>query len=236
VGPIIFVHGAGLDRTSWKQQVAFFPDAVAVDLPGHGASPAPPLDSVPAYATWLGETMRRFGGGPVTLVGHSMGSLIALEAAARHPDFVSGLVLISTAARMPVHRDLLTAAQNRDPQAAALVMKWSLPEDGRYGRPKEWVQPVADKFVAAAESGVLAADFAACDTYDSAVELAAEVRCPSLLLLGQYDVMTKPQAAQPLATALQDARIVVIAGAGHMLPLERPAELNEAINLFLTTT
>ena len=214
MGLIIFVHGAGMDRSSWQRQIAFFSDAVAVDLPGHGASPDAPLDSVPAYATWLGETMRRFGTGPITLVGHSMGSLIALETAARHPDFVSGLILISTAGRMPVHRDLLAAAQARDPEAAAMVMKWSLPDD----------------------PGVLATDLAACDSYGNAVELAEAVRCPSLLLLGQYDVMTKPKAAQPLAAALQDARIVVIAGAGHMLPLERPAEVNEAITLFLTTS
>jgi pimeloyl-ACP methyl ester carboxylesterase len=157
-----------------------------------------------------------------------------LETTAKNPDLVDRLILVATSASMPVHRDLLDAARRRDAAAAALVIKWSLPSDPAFGRHKDWVASLSDSFVAAAESGVMASDFTACDTYTDAITMAEQVRCPSLFLLAEHDIMTKPKAAQPLAAAVSDARIVIIEGAGHMLPLEKPEATNEAISLFLT--
>jgi pimeloyl-ACP methyl ester carboxylesterase len=231
---IVFVHGAGMNGSAWRHQTSFFEGSVAVDLPGHGKSTEPSHDNVADYASWLGETVRRLGPEPVTLVGHSLGSLVVLETAARNPDMIAKLVLIATSATMPVHRDLLAAAANNDPEAAAMVMKWSLPRHRGYGRPKKWVQEISDSFVTAAESGIMHDDFQACDTYQDALDMARKIRCPVLLVLGEHDVMTRPTGAQPLAAAIEDARIVVIEGVGHMLPLENPAETNEAISLFLS--
>lgn len=230
----VFVHGAGMDSMSWQYQANFFDGAITIDLPGHGASTESPIPSITGYADWLGDTVRRLGPEPVTLVGHSMGAMVVLETAARNSDMIKSLVLIATAAQMPVHPKLLEAAANHDPEAAALVLKWSLPRTGGYGRPKKWVQELSNTFVASAESGLMANDFSACDQYKGAIATAAQVRCPTLLLLGEHDVMTKATDAQPLAAAIEDARIVVIEGVGHMAPLERPAEVNEAISLFLT--
>jgi pimeloyl-ACP methyl ester carboxylesterase len=229
---LVLVHGAGLNAAAWQLQTEHFEDAVALDLPGHGDSTQPAADSIASYAAWVAGQLRTASPSPVTLVGHSMGSLIALEAAARNPDMVGRLVLISTAARMPVNPKLLTAATQRDPAAAAMVIRWSFPKDPSFGRPKKWVASISDTFIAAAESGLLGLDFAACNAYHDAVAMAERVRCPTLLILGEKDVMTEPKAAQPLAVALTDARIVVVANAGHMLPLERPDEVNEAIGLF----
>jgi pimeloyl-ACP methyl ester carboxylesterase len=229
----VFVHGAGLSRSCWHYQTKFFPNSVAVDLPGHGESDGPAYSSISDYARWLGEDMRRVGPEPVTLVGHSMGSLIALETAARNPDMVARLVLISTSASMRVNRELLDAAAARDPAAAAMVIKWTLPRDSGYARPKKWVLAISEDFMNTAASGVMANDLTACDDYTEAVAMAGRVRCPVLLLLGENDKMTPPAAAQPLAAALADARIVVIEKVGHMLPLEKPAEVNETISLFL---
>ncbi|MEA2001433.1 MAG: alpha/beta hydrolase [Actinomycetota bacterium] len=230
---ILFVHAAGMNRRSWEHQTEHFEEAVAVDLPGHGNSPAETLNSISDYADWLGETARQMGPSPVTLVGHSMGSLIALETAARNPDIVEKLILVATAASMPVHRDLLAASHANDASAAAMVMKWSLTGEAGFGRPKDWVKTISDTFVETAKSGVMARDFYACDSYTDTIAMAKKVRCPTLLLLGEHDIMTRPAAAQPLAAALSDARIVIIEGVGHMLALEKPQETNEAIDLFL---
>lgn len=229
---IIFVHGAGLDARSWRYQTSFFAESGAVDLPGHGTSTEEANASVAGYADWLEQHIRTLSPGPVTLVGHSLGSLIVLETAARNPDFVDRVVLVATATTMPVHRELLARAEARDAEAAAMVMKWSLREPG-YGRPKPWVEEIRSAFVTAAENGVLAKDLNACNTYAGAVEAAAALQCPALLILGERDVMTKPAAAQPLAAAFEDARIVMIEGAGHMLPLENAYDVNDAIALFL---
>lgn len=231
---IIFVHGAGLNAKSWRYQTSFFTDSVAVDLPGHGTSSDGAASSVASYADWLEQHVRVLSPGPVTLVGHSLGSLVVLETAAHNPDFVGRLVLIAAAATMPVHRELLAKAEANDAAAAAMVMQWSLREPG-YGRAKPWVGEIRDAFVTAAENGVLAKDLTACDNYADAVDAATAVTCPTLLILGERDVMTKPAAAQPLAAALEDARIVMIEGAGHMLPLENAGDVNDAITLFLAT-
>jgi len=233
MGPIVFVHGAGLSSSCWQYQTAHFHNSIAVDLPGHGSSTETACETIEQYSFWLGNTIRRSGPDPVTLVGHSMGSLIALETAARNPDMVAGLVLIATAAEMRVHPNLLRAARERDSTVAATVIKWSLPESG-YGRPKRWVLQISDDFMASAASGTMATDLTACDAYTAAVSMAKNVRCPALLILGENDIMTRPAEAQPLAAALDDARIVVVEKVGHMLPLEKPDEVNEAINLFLT--
>jgi len=229
---LVLIHGAGLDSTSWHLQTKYFKQALALDLPGHGSSRDPALDSVSAYADWVTAQIRKVTSSPVALVGHSMGSLIALETAARNTDLVSRLVLISTAAQMPVNPDLLAAAAARDPAAAALVTKWSLPKDMPFGRPKSWVTSISDRLAVSVKSGAMERDFTACNNYSDAVMMAKKVRCPALLILGEKDVMTRPKAAQPLAVALADARIVVVPNAGHMLPLERPDEVNEAIALF----
>lgn len=235
MGPLVFVHGAGLSSSGWKFQTEFFTDSTAVDLPGHGDSTAASFDNIADYASWLEPNIRATGPEPVTLVGHSMGSLIALETAARNPDMVAKLVLIGTSAEMPVDTELLEAARNRDTTAAAMVIKWSLPRHSGYGRPKDWVIQMSSDFMHAAESGVMANDLTACANYRDAVAMAEKVRCPTLLILGEKDVMTKPTGAQPLAAALGDARIVVIEKAGHMLPLETADAVNEAITLFLSS-
>ena len=229
---IIFVHGAGLDSRAWVRQTRFFTDSVAVDLPGHGGSATAALDDVTDYAKWLGEEIRKLSAGPVTLAGHSLGCLIVLETAARNPDFVDHLVLIAASAAMPVHRELMAAAAEKDPAAAAMILKWSLAQP-RYGQPKSWVRDIEESFVAAAKGGALAMDLVACDSYADATKTAAAVQCPTLLILGERDIMTKPTAAQPLAAALKDARIVMIENGGHMLPLENAAAVNETITLFL---
>lgn len=230
---IVFVHGAGLDGSCWRYQTQYFDDSIAVDLPGHGESDGPPYKTIAEYADWLGDEIRRTGAEPVALVGHSMGSLVALETAARNPDMVSHLVLIGTSARMAVNADLLAAARARDASAAAMVIKWTLPRDSGYGRPKNWALALAESFIEAAASGILANDLDASNDYANTLQVAAKVRCPTLLLLGENDKMTPPTRAQPLAAALSDARIVIVEKVGHMVPLEKPAEVNEAITLFL---
>lgn len=233
--PLIFVHGAGLQGNFWRYQTSFFADSVAIDLPGHGASPLDPLNDIRAYAEWMIGWAREIHPGPVVIAGHSMGSLIALEAAAENHDFVAKLILIATSARMPVHRDLLTAAQRRDPAAATMLAKWNVPSDSGFGRPKRWAEDLRNQFEQSVAEGVMAEDLIACDSYDRAVVMAANVDCATLVILGERDVMTKPAAAQPMAAALADARVVVVEGAGHMIPLERPDAVNDAITLFLTT-
>jgi len=227
----VFLHGAGMDHSVWRSQTERFDDAVAIDLPGHGDSTEAPLGSIAEQADWVASRIGAMATGAVAVVGHSMGSLIALTTAAEHPDLVDRLALVGTATRMAVSPGLLTAAGTGDREAVELAMKWGFRSG--VGSPKPWVKAVATTLMRSVASGVLASDLNACDRFSDAVTMAGRVRCPTLLLLGEHDVMTPPRAAARLAAVLADARVVIIPHAGHMLMLEQPQAVNDALAQFL---
>src|ERR1700742_2588036 len=116
---VLFLHGAGMDHTAWALHDRWFAhhgyNVLAPDLPGHGRSPGKPLASIAEMADWTAALLDAAGSASARLIGHSMGSLIALETAARHPGKVSALTLVGTAATMTVGPDLLKAAEGNDP-------------------------------------------------------------------------------------------------------------------------
>ena len=129
---VVFVHGAGMDHTVWALQTRWFAwhghAVLAVDLPGHGKSGGAALRTIDDIAGWLLQLIAASGAGQAALVGHSMGALAALAAAARRPDAVRALALLGVGAKMPVHPDLLAAAMSGDPAARAsawdLIVAW----------------------------------------------------------------------------------------------------------------
>ncbi|MFO1156997.1 MAG: alpha/beta fold hydrolase [Rhodospirillales bacterium] len=125
---VVLIHGAGMDHSAWAWQsraLAQRGNAVlAIDLPGHGGSEGPPLDSIAALSDWLVRLLDAAGIAAAALAGHSLGALVALDAAARFPQRVRAIALIGAAARMPVHPALLQAAQNNRAEAIAMVNLW----------------------------------------------------------------------------------------------------------------
>lgn len=235
---VILVHGAGMDHTVWALQGRYLAHhgftALAVDLPGHGRSrELSPLSSVDAMADLVVELIET---GTAALVGHSMGALVALAAAARHPERVAALCLLGAAARMPVHPELLALAAAHDPKAVELMCDWAFGPRGRTGgsaSPGQWLQGSARALLRRGHPEVLSLDLAACDAYSSGSEHAARVRCPSLVLIGPLDRMTPPKAGRQLATLIPGARTAEIPGAGHMMMLEAPDPTLEALRSFL---
>lgn len=239
---IVFVHGAGLDRTTWQLQTRFFAhhgySVLALDLPGHGGSEGPAPTSIEAYADWLAKAITAAGYEHAHVVGHSMGSLIGLEAAARHPDRVRSLVMTGATAAMKVHPDLLAAADGDDHLAIDLMTSWSHGRASHLGghqTPGLWMLGSTIRLWERAPQGVLANDLHACNDYDRGAAAAAEVRCPTLLVTGSIDVMAPPAAAQPLREAMNDVREVVIDGAGHIMLTEQPDAVIDAIAEFLAS-
>jgi pimeloyl-ACP methyl ester carboxylesterase len=236
---VVLLHGAGMDRTVWSQQTRFLAHhgyrAVAVDLPGHGLSDGPAVSSIADAATWVAALIDKLaaaGDTPVHLVGHSMGALIALHAAAHHGGRVASAALIGVAASMPVHPDLQAAADADDPKAAALITAWGHgpgQQVGEHPTPGLWMLGGARALLENAPPGVLATDLRACAAYDGALDAAATVQCPVTLLLGTADKMTPRRAAQPLIDALTDPSVVELDGVGHMGMQEAPAEVRAAL-------
>lgn len=233
---VIFVHGAGMDHSVWALQTRYLAhhgrSVLAVDLPGHGRSDGPALASIDALADWLARLIEAAGCNQAALVGHSMGALAALACAARHPQRVAKLALLGVAPKMPVHPDLLAAAQDAPSKAAAMIVGWghgAAAKLGGYPAPGVWITGGAQRLLERAPAGVLHDDLAACDAYAAGAEDAAQVGCPTLLILGAEDRMTPAKAGRKLADLVPGAALAELPGAGHMMMTEQPDATLDAL-------
>jgi pimeloyl-ACP methyl ester carboxylesterase len=233
---VAMIHGAGFDSSAWALHSRWFAhhgfSVLAPDLPGHGRSSGKPLPTIAAMADWTAALLQVAGASKAKLIGHSMGSLIALETAARHPEKVSALSLIGTAATMTVGPDLLKAAEANDPAAIDMVSIWGLGFKAELGgslAPGLWMHQGAQRVLQRARPGVLYNDLNACNSYQNALTAAAQIKVPATFILGERDMMTPAKAGKALAAATPNARAVVLAGAGHMMMVEQPDELLAAL-------
>jgi pimeloyl-ACP methyl ester carboxylesterase len=233
---VVLLHGAGFDHSTWALHSRWFAHhgyaVLAPDLPGHGRSAGPPLPTIAEMAEWTAALLDAASARPAKLIGHSMGSLIALETAARHPDKVSSLSLIGTAATMTVGPDLLSAAEANDTAAIDMVSIWGLGFKAELGgslAPGLWMHQGAQRVLQQSRPGVLYSDLNACNTYQNATAAAAQIKVPVTLILGERDMMTPAKAGKALAAAIPGARTVVLPGAGHMMMAEQPDELLAAL-------
>jgi pimeloyl-ACP methyl ester carboxylesterase len=233
---VLLLHGAGMDSTVWQLQTRYLAyrgfRAVALDLPGHGRSAGDPLLSVETMADWVARFVHAAGFDSVHVVGHSMGTFIALELASRYTSIVKSITLCGTSTAMPVHPDLLTAAANDLPTAAALMASWGHDKPAHVGHnptPGMWMLGGSRALVENSGPGVLAADFGACVAYQNATTAASTATCPSTVVIGLGDKMTPPKGGRALAGALPSARIVELADTGHSMMTENPRAVKQAI-------
>jgi pimeloyl-ACP methyl ester carboxylesterase len=233
---VVLLHGAGFDHTTWALHSRWFSHhgygLLAPDLPGHGRSSGAPLATIAEMADWTASLLDEAGVAKAQLIGHSMGSLIALETAARHPAKVSALSLIGTAATMTVGPDLLKAAEANDHAAIDMVSIWGLGYQAELGgslAPGLWMHSGAQRVLEQCRPGVLFNDLSACNAYQNALIAAAQISIPVTLILGERDMMTPARAGKALAAALPNSRTVLLRGAGHMMMTERPDELLAAL-------
>jgi pimeloyl-ACP methyl ester carboxylesterase len=237
---VVFVHGAGLDHSWWGLQSRYFGyhgcNVLAVDLPAHGRSEGPPLATVPEMADWIASLLEGLGIRKAALVGHSMGSLVALEFAARHPDVAEKIALVGTAYPMKVSDGFLEAAKRNDQSAYDMETIWGhaaqVPFAGN-PNPGMWMYGDTLARLSRLAPGVLHADLSACNAYAGGKDAAEKVKCPALFVLGARDVMTPPRAAQDIARALADSRTVTIGTSGHSLMAEAPDATLDALIAFL---
>jgi pimeloyl-ACP methyl ester carboxylesterase len=233
---VILVHGAGGDATVWQLQTRYLAHhglrALAVDLPGHGRSGGEPLTSIGDMAEWLARFAIAAGATPAAIVGHSMGTFIALELAARHPESVAAVVLLGAADAMPVHPDLLAAAEEDLPSAAALMASWGHAKPAHIGlnpTPGLWMLGGARALVEVGHAGALAADFRACVDYTGATAAAATLTCQVTVGVGLGDKMTPPRATAKLIQQLPDPTVVELADTGHMMMVENPSAVRRLL-------
>jgi pimeloyl-ACP methyl ester carboxylesterase len=237
---VVFLHGSAMDHVMWALPARHFArhglGVLAVDLPGHGRSGGAPLPTVAALADWVVALLDTAGASAAALVGHSMGSLIALDAAARHPDRVTRIALLGSALPMAVAEPLLAAAAANDHAAIDGLMIWGHSLAGQLGgsgTPGIHVMAEATRLMERTAPGVLHADLNACNSYGEPLDRLDAIRCPTLLLLGERDLLTPRRATKSLAERIADVRSVVLPGCGHMMTAERPDAVLDALRGFL---
>ena len=241
---VVFIHGALHDHSVWTLLARWFAhhghSVLAVDQPGHGRSPGPPLDSVEALADWTLALLDGAGVKQATLVGHSMGSLIALEAAARAPQCITRLVMLGTAYPMKVSDALLSTARDNPLKAIDMVNAFSISTTAAkpsYPGPGMWLHGSNRALMRRMQAGqttlnLFHHDFSVCDRYANGLQAAALVRCPVTFVLGERDQMTSPKLTGELAQAL-NARVVTVVS-GHHLMAEAPDAVLDAVRGALT--
>jgi pimeloyl-ACP methyl ester carboxylesterase len=232
----VFIHGAQHDHSVWALQTRYFAhhglSVLAVDLPGHGRSAGPAKPSIAALADWVIALLDAAKVSRAMLIGHSMGSLIALDTAARHPSRVTCLSLLATAFPMTVSDALLSAARDHEPDAIDMVNQWShssIAAKPSSPGPGFWLhgsnQRLMERMAVRGEPQLFHTDFSACNAYADGLERAAALQCPVQIVTGKRDAMTPPRASRALVDAMKHAGVpvdTVLLDAGHALMSEQP--------------
>ena len=240
----VFIHGVLNDHSVWILQTRWFANhgwnVLAVDLPGHCRSEGPPPASVEDAAQFIVALLDAAGVQRAALIGHSFGSLIALETAARAPDRVTHLALVGTAYPMAVSDALLNGALNDPMRAIDMVNTFShsmlAPPPSSLG-PGTWLyggsRALMRRVLASnTQANVFHTGFKACNDYAGGEAAMAQVQCPVLFLLGAADQMTPPRATKALTSKAANARVVTVQ-AGHALMAEAPDATLFALRDFL---
>ncbi|MBS1161093.1 MAG: alpha/beta hydrolase [Proteobacteria bacterium] len=239
---VVFIHGAQQDHSCWGLQSRWFAhhgySVLVPDLPGHGRSDGEALPSIEALAEWIVALLDAAGVEKAIVIGHSMGSLVALEVATRFLGRVAKAALIGTSLPMPVSQALLDATRDDEPKAVAMINAFSYSASGQIGGntvPGLWLLGMNQRLMERQKKGVFHVDMTACNAYARSPESLAGIAAPLLIIAGSQDRMTSPKAAKALLGFIPGARLVSIEGSGHALMAERPDAVLDALRAFVAS-
>ena len=220
--PIVFIHGAGGSHQSWLGALNLLQrcNAFALDLPAHGQSTGKGRDRIGDYADVVTGFLAALNLPAVVIAGTSLGGAVAQWMGLHYASRTRGLVLASTGAKLRVHPDILKAAKEGRPISSSAVLG---------GNPNQLSAPPPQN---PTPPEVVHGDWVACDTFN-VMERLGEIHCPTLVVVGEQDVMTPPKYAQYLAAHIKGAQYATIPGAGHSASREKPVEMAQAIQSFV---
>jgi pimeloyl-ACP methyl ester carboxylesterase len=227
---ILFIHGSGWNTHMWYSQRGYLKssmEVLLVDLPGHGKSPGNGCDSVEEYRDAVYKMVEEFDTGKCYIAGHSLGGAIALSLSLIYPDILKGIILIGTGARLRVLpqilEDVIEDKENtlRNVCGLAFSKKTSsaLKDQAFYEMMK-------------CRGEVIHKDFLACNRFD-AMNAVKSIGVPALIICGNDDALTLPKYSTYLHEAIHGSQLTLIDDAGHMVMMEKPMEVNRAIEEFI---
>ena len=231
---IVFLHGSGLSHIVWSLAEQFFSsknfNVLSIDLPGHGNSEGPCLDSIEKISDWLEKVFEKLNLNNLIIISHSQGCLEALEYSLKYKDRLKKLVFVGGSYRMPVNEDLIDLASNGDSEAVKLMMKWGYEGSKKFigGNPIERIIKSPRDI-----SEILAVDLIACNNYKNGSEAAKAITCPAMLVLGELDKMVNLEFGKKFANLVKNSKTHIIEGCGHMIMIEKAFEMREKVLEFL---
>ena len=231
---ILLMHGSGLTHIVWSLHEQFYAtqgyNVLSVDLPGHGNSEGPSLKSIEEISDWIKLLMNVLDINKLIIIGHSQGSLVGIDFAARYPNLINGLVLVAGSYKMPVNQDLINYAEAGDEKAVLLMMKWG------YEGSKAFIggNPVKKIINSSREiREVLAVDLNACNNYKGGKESLEKINCPTLCIFGDLDKMVTLEVGNKMALMIKNSEKKVINNCGHMIIFEKAFEMRQIVKEFL---
>lgn len=229
--PVVLIHGAGSSHLCWPAQLRRLKGCtvLALDLPGHGRSSGIGLQSVEAYSAAVIEFLAELGLFRAVFVGHSLGGAVALQLALDFPQHTAGIGLISTGAYFNVSMDLIHYLSSAAGYHAGMqyIQKLSFAA----GASLEMIERSMSA-IASARPSVLCGDWTACSQFDLR-QRVSQINVPAYIACGLEDRLAPPAFSQFLASTLPDARLELLAEAGHMAILEQPQKLACSLADFL---
>ncbi len=228
---LVLIHGAGGSRLHWPAELRRLPRATVytIDLPGHGRSEGAGCSSVEGYAKALAAFLDadEINVDRIIPVGHSMGGAIGMRLTLDFPDRVAGLVLIATGAKLRVAPAIMEGIQNDFEASAALITQYAWAPQA-----PSHLSEAGQQVILETGADVLLRDFTACNHFD-VMERLGDIQVPTLIVAGSADRLTPIKYARFLSEHIADSDLVTIEDAGHMVTLERPAEVKQALGAFL---
>jgi len=232
---ILLMHGSGLTHIVWSLHEQFYAsqgfNILSVDLPGHGNSEGPSLESIEQISNWVKSLMNVLGIKKIIIIGHSQGSLVGIDFASRYPDLISSLVLVAGSYKMPVNQDLINYAEAGDEKAVLLMMKWG------YEGSKAFIggNPVKKIINSSREiREVLAVDLNACNNYKDGKESLEKINCPTLCIFGDLDKMVPLEVGNKMVSMIKNSEKKIINNCGHMIIFEKAFEMRKSVKEFLS--
>ena len=233
---IVFIHGAACDHTLWCFQRRYFFNrgysTLALDLPGHGKNTDNPLLNIYDMRKMICDFLKKVPQDDIILIGHSMGSLIALDSAFSKITKIKKIFLIGIAYPMQVSANLLNKSKNNQDDAILDMINWSLPAEIKLTGANLTglnLPNLVSVIMGNAKNGILFKDLNACNKYKLKEVDIKSISQTFTIITGDRDIMTPYKSAENLNQLLSNSKLIKLKDTGHFAPLEKPVEINRLI-------
>lgn len=228
---ILFIHGAGWNGRMWYGQRNYLRrslEVLLVDLPGHGKSSGDGCDSIEEYRDAVYRALDGLNTGACFVAGHSMGGAIAMSLALAYPHLVKGLILVGTGAKLRVLPEILQDVKKEKERTVRGIVDRAFSPKAPEALKREDFEEMMK-----CRAEVIYKDFTACDHFN-VMDALRSIKAPTLILCGTDDGLTPPKYSEYLHSQLQGSRLLLVEGGGHMVMWEKPEQVNEAIEKFVS--